>query len=96
MANLCACKITYAEESEFFEIIEQKKIEQDQEIKELEEILLKAQTIAKIATKAADKAFLKYIQLKKKKLKKKKSTNKFFYIFFLNFLLEKIKKLSPF
>jgi hypothetical protein len=70
MANNCYCKITCTKT--ILGLIERKKIEQDQEIEELEDRLLKAQINAKIAMKAADDAFYKYLQLETNRHQKKK------------------------
>jgi hypothetical protein len=76
MANNCYCKITCAKN--IFDIIEQKKIEQDQEIQVLEDRLLKAQINAKIAMNAANDAFYKYVQLKRKNRRNKTMNNYYF------------------
>jgi hypothetical protein len=78
MANNCYCKITCAKN--ILDIIEQKKIEQDQEIEELEDRLLKAQINARTAMNAADDAFYKYIHIKTNRHQKKKKSMKNFYI----------------
>ncbi len=77
MANNCYSKITCAKN--ILDIIEQKKIEQDQEIQQLEDRLLNAQLNARIAINAADDAFFKYIHIKTNKHQKKNKSMKNFY-----------------